>query len=267
MGKKGLGVVLEGGGVKGSYHIGALKAFEEAGFQFSGYAGTSIGALNAAQLCQTDLGTLTKVWTDFKTSTIYDIDEDLLEKYKQSGMSMDFVRAAIKDRKNLKKYYEGTQMNIYQFVHGHLNEDDLRKSKKDLGFVTYCISDWEGVELMKEDAPEGQLVDFIEASATFPVFPPKIIAGKKYIDGGAWDNCPINLFAKNGYENMVVIRTGKKELKRELIKKDLNLLVVVPQEDLGKTMEFYPEFISRNMEYGYNDAKKIIEKYGEAFLQ
>ena len=53
MEKKGIGVILEGGGVKGAYHVGALKAFEEAGFEFSGYAGTSIGALNAAQLCQT----------------------------------------------------------------------------------------------------------------------------------------------------------------------------------------------------------------------
>ena len=79
MEKKGIGVILEGGGVKGAYHVGALKAFEEAGFEFSGYAGTSIGALNAAQLCQTDLKTLTEIWENVVTTTIYDVDQELID--------------------------------------------------------------------------------------------------------------------------------------------------------------------------------------------
>ena len=47
--KKGIGIILEGGGVKGAYHVGALKAIQEAKIKISGYAGTSIGALNAAR--------------------------------------------------------------------------------------------------------------------------------------------------------------------------------------------------------------------------
>lgn len=49
---------------------------------------------------------------------------------------------------------------------------------------------------MMDEIDEGKLVDYIIASATFPIFPPKIIDDKKYIDGGVYDNMPINLLVK-----------------------------------------------------------------------
>ena len=42
------GLVLEGGGTKGAYQIGAYKALRDLGIEFQGVAGTSIGALNGA---------------------------------------------------------------------------------------------------------------------------------------------------------------------------------------------------------------------------
>lgn len=43
---KEYGLVLEGGGAKGAYQIGAWKALREAGVKLKGIAGTSVGALN-----------------------------------------------------------------------------------------------------------------------------------------------------------------------------------------------------------------------------
>ena len=40
------GLVLEGGGARGSYHVGVYKALNEAGIELKGIVGTSIGALN-----------------------------------------------------------------------------------------------------------------------------------------------------------------------------------------------------------------------------
>ena len=48
--KKGL--VLEGGGAKGAFQCGAIKALYDNGYTFDGVAGTSIGAINAAILAQ-----------------------------------------------------------------------------------------------------------------------------------------------------------------------------------------------------------------------
>ena len=43
-----VGVALEGGGARGAYHIGALKALRKCGIYPRAYVGTSIGSVNAA---------------------------------------------------------------------------------------------------------------------------------------------------------------------------------------------------------------------------
>ena len=43
-------LALEGGGAKGAYHVGAVKALKENGYEFSVITGTSIGALNAIMI-------------------------------------------------------------------------------------------------------------------------------------------------------------------------------------------------------------------------
>lgn len=52
---KEYGLVLEGGGAKGAYQIGAWKALREAGVKIRGVAGTSVGALNGALICMGDM--------------------------------------------------------------------------------------------------------------------------------------------------------------------------------------------------------------------
>ena len=42
------GLVLAGGGVKGSYQVGAYLAFKKCGIKINGVVGTSIGSFNAA---------------------------------------------------------------------------------------------------------------------------------------------------------------------------------------------------------------------------
>lgn len=56
------GLVLEGGGAKGSYHIGAYKAIKEMGIEIKGIAGTSVGALNGALITQGDFERAYDLW-------------------------------------------------------------------------------------------------------------------------------------------------------------------------------------------------------------
>ena len=56
------GLVLEGGGAKGAYHVGAYKAIRELNIEIGGIAGTSIGAINGAMMVQGDYELLEKVW-------------------------------------------------------------------------------------------------------------------------------------------------------------------------------------------------------------
>ena len=48
--KMKVGLVLSGGGAKGAYQVGALKALQELGTTIDVVAGASIGALNGAVL-------------------------------------------------------------------------------------------------------------------------------------------------------------------------------------------------------------------------
>ena len=48
---KEYGLVLDGGGARGAYQIGAWKALREAGVKIEAVAGTSVGALNGALIC------------------------------------------------------------------------------------------------------------------------------------------------------------------------------------------------------------------------
>lgn len=49
-----LGLVLSGGGAKGAYHVGVIKAIQELGIQIDMLSGASIGALNGAVLLSAD---------------------------------------------------------------------------------------------------------------------------------------------------------------------------------------------------------------------
>ena len=65
------GLVLEGGGAKGAWQFGALKALAERGVQFDAVSGTSVGALNGAiwSANHTDFGE--KMWSEISLSSIF----------------------------------------------------------------------------------------------------------------------------------------------------------------------------------------------------
>lgn len=98
------------------------------------------------------------------------------------------------------------------------------------------------------------------ASACFPIFPPKQIDGKKFIDGGVYDNMPINLLARTGCKKMIAVRTNpdSKQPKRRIEQSDLDILYITPSANLGRAMAFSPERIENLKQLGYADALRIV---------
>lgn len=63
--RKKIGLVLTGGGAKGAYHIGCLKALRSAGItQFKAIAGTSVGAMNAVLISGDELERAELTWSE-----------------------------------------------------------------------------------------------------------------------------------------------------------------------------------------------------------
>jgi predicted acylesterase/phospholipase RssA len=66
-------LVLEGGGAKGAYSFGALRAFKRVGLHFDGVAGTSVGALNAVLWSADALEEGKKIWQNLSFASVYPV--------------------------------------------------------------------------------------------------------------------------------------------------------------------------------------------------
>ena len=90
---KEYGLVLEGGGAKGAYQIGAWKAMREAGVKIKGIAGTSVGALNGALICMDDLTNAEKVWENISYSSIMSVEDEKMELlFHQKKLDVDMLK-------------------------------------------------------------------------------------------------------------------------------------------------------------------------------
>ena len=257
---KNIGLVLEGGGVKGAYELGALIALTEKGYTFSAVTGTSIGALNGAVMASQGIEKLAAYWEEAKYCPVFDFDDDTVARFRQKDFDLDLIIATGKKLLSAREIIRESYEHTLDFVYNRLSEEEIRSSDINFGCVTYNISDMEPFEAMKKDIPEGKLIDYIVASACFPIFPPKQIDGKKFIDGGVYDNMPINLLARTGCKKMVVVRTNpeSKQPKRRIERDDLDILYIIPSSNLGRAMAFSPERIENLKQLGYADAMRIL---------
>ena len=262
-----LGLVLEGGGVKGAYQIGALMAIRELMVDFDGVAGTSIGAINGAIYLEGGYSKLFDVWNEIKTNTVFDLSDEELAELNGLDLRPAILRILAEKKLNTFKMLESSYQKSQKFFETIVNEDDIRASGKDFGLVAINISDMQPFEKMMSEIDEGKRVDYIIASATFPIFPPKVIDEKKYIDGGVYDNMPVNLLTRHGYDKMLVIRTNveSKQPKRQ-VEGNPNLFYIVPKEDLGPAMAFSKTRIHAYMQMGYDDTKELMENGLSEFL-
>ncbi len=257
---KSVGLVLEGGGVKGAYELGALIALIEKGYTFHSITGTSIGALNGAVMASQGIEKLAGYWEEAKYCPVFDFDDETVARFRQKDFDLDLIVATGKKLLSAREIIKNSYEHTLNFVYSRLSEEEIRSSDIDFGCVTYNISDMVPFEAMKKDIPQGKLIDYIVASACFPIFPPKQIDGKKFIDGGVYDNMPINLLARTGCKEMIVVRTNPetKQPKRRIERDDLDIIYITPSANLGRAMAFSPERIENLKQLGYADAMRII---------
>lgn len=256
------GLVLEGGGAKGAYHVGAYKALKELDIEIRGIAGTSIGALNGAFLIQGEVEDLEKIWINTKTTDIFNIDEK--------------AEKAINDLKNLNlqevnlPYLLNTSKEIINnggldtsriraLLEELIDEEKIRNSNMDFGIVTVNLTDRKPMEIFKEDIPRGHLIDYLLASANLPAFKQEQMDGKKFLDGGFHNNLPIGILAKKGYTNIIAVRTHAPGIVRKPKKWGLNIIYIQPVEQLAGLLDFNKQQADRDMHLGYYDTMKVFK--------
>ena len=247
-----LALVMSGGGGKGAYQFGVWKALRKLNIDFDIVTGTSIGALNGALIVQGDYFALWYLWekADFKTVFGYKMKNNINSTPGKKEIIEMYKDGILKDKGMDTIYIENLAKRF-------INENKIRRSKIDYGIVTFNLTDFEAVVLTKDKIPKGKISDYAIASATcFPAFKIKEIDGDKYIDGGYYDNMPINLAIDMGAEEIIAIDLRSIGLIRDIKDKNIKITTIAPQNDLGSFLVFDKHISRRNIKYGYNDTMK-----------
>lgn len=254
------GLVLAGGGAKGAYEIGAWKALIELGVEIEAIAGTSIGAINGAMIAQGDFDKAIKLWDSAEVANGISFSEELKSTENLFSIS------------NLPQIFHEIIKNggvditpAKKMVEDCISEELVRKSNIPLGIVTFQLNSMKPVELFVEEMKEGQLIDYIMASARFPGLANQGPDNSHYLDGGVYDNAPIGLLRKRGINRLIVVDiTQMKGMghKEELSCADFVYIRPSDIKDLGEAFEFGRETNQRRMDMGYLDTKKAFSYIG-----
>jgi NTE family protein len=252
------GIALEGGGAKGSYHVGALKALKELGIDFQVITGTSIGAVNGAIIASGNLELLEQLWLSISVTDMIKVDEKLFNSIINFDLKFDQGKLKAFVTETFKQ--GGLDVSPFKTKLKELvDEDVLRQSPIDFGLVSLSMSDFKPVELFLEAIPKGKLHDYIFASSNLPVFRDEKFDDKKMLDGAFVDNLPIKMLLDRGCDEVIAIRLNAPGRIRRIKNKDqMKVTYIVPSEDLGKVLEIDPERAKYNIKMGYFDTLKVM---------
>lgn len=175
---KKLAVVLSGGGSRGAIHLGVLQALDEYKISVSAVSGTSIGAIIGGLYC-----------SGVKPYRIMEIMES--KKFKD----LFHFTWHIKGLLDMRKLHEILKKNIDKNSFESLNIP-----------LHICISNIDKGEY--EIFNKGELFNKIKASASIPIiFEPIKIGSSYYVDGGLFNNLPVDPFVGK-YDNILGIHVN-----------------------------------------------------------
>ena len=253
---KEYGLVLDGGGARGAYQIGAWKALSEAGVKINAVAGTSVGALNGALICMGDLQRAEDIWHNMTFSDVMDVDDVWMERLFNKENSLREIVSEF--RKVLSD--GGVDITpLRNLIHEHVDENKLRECGIELCLLTFSVSQMKEMDLSIHDIPEGLLEDFLLASAYLFGFKNEKLHGQTYVDGGIVNNFPIKSLLERGYKDIIQIRIyGPGRVPKAKPDEDTTLYEIAPKVKLGSIIDFQSKRSRQNLKIGYYDAKRMI---------
>ena len=253
---KEYGIVLDGGGARGAYQIGAWKALKEAGIKINAVAGTSVGALNGALICMGDVENAVKIWSEMTFSRVMDVDDTWMSRLFDGEVPLQEALTEV-----WKVLNEGGVdiTPLRNLIHDVIDEKEIRSSGIEFCILTFSISEMEEKDLSLEEIPEGLLEDFLLASAYLLGFKNEKLHGMRYIDGGVINNVPVNSLLDRGYKDLIEIRIyGPGREPAFDLPEDGEIYRIGARVNLGNIIEFDGKRSRQNLKIGYFDAKRLI---------
>lgn len=190
---KKIGLVLEGGGMRGLYTAGILDFFMEKELYFPYVVGVSAGACNAASYISRQKGRNKRINIDYISDSRYLSYRNLIKEKSLFGMNFLFDEIPNKlDPFDYNVFSNSTQ----KFIIG----------------TTDCES---GKPFYFDKDCEEDILKIIRASSSIPLLSPIVeIKGKKLLDGGVTDSIPIRKAQEDGMEKNIIILTRNKGYRK-----------------------------------------------------
>lgn len=236
-----IGLVLEGGAMRGMFTTGVLDVFMENGITFEGMIGVSAGATFGCNF-----------------------------KSKQIGRAIRYNKKYAHDRRYCSFYSLFTSGDLYNadfcynVLPNQLDPFDYETFDKDPMEFYVATTDAETGEPLYRKLPNSREgMDWIRASASMPgVSRPVKIGDRMLLDGGIADSVPIEYFESIGYTKNVIVLTQP----RDFVKKPTGLFPL-----MKFLLRKYPKVIDAVAvrHEKYNKQREYImsrEKAGAAFI-
>lgn len=273
-------LVLSGGGGKGAYQVGVLKALSEYGIdkEIKAFSGASIGAINAALIQTENINNIVKIWMNVEVERIIRRKKSFVDRVLREEDKLNY-RIAEKlgffSRSGLVKKLESLDMDkilnsrnetyISVVDITDISEKD-REEKAAKGWF-YGEKIGETKYMYLKNYCKKEIIDILLASSAIPIlFKPVEIHGRIYIDGGINQNIPMDPLYNMGYTQIIVISCNQIDEKKLKFKyPNAEIKVFQPSRYLGNmftgTLNFNKISIKKRMNLGYYDAMYNITKW------
>lgn len=244
-----IGLCLAGGGAKGSYQAGVIKALYDKGMnKFHAISGTSIGAINGYYIFTENVEKLENMWTSIDVkleNAIKIVDNTVDNSYVLEGL-----KALNNDRKDKMDFY----VNYIEIEKNNLKEKIVNISdlsyEKALDSIKYSS--------LLPFNPKGKLNlgDQFKQDLAYGLYD-----GYK-LDGGLVNNNLLEPLIKSNVDKIILISTRYDYVLPEEIEKSpmgKNIIIVRPKTKFTKedTLRFEKEFCKKIYNEGYEIGQYI----------
>lgn len=250
-------LVLSGGGAKGAYEAGCIRALQELNFEFEIVTGTSIGALNGLLVAQQDYEELYNLWNKLS-----------IEMVLTNPIHFDFSIESMMKNTNLIKPFFKSYLDkkgadnepFIKLVRSMFDGDKAKNSAIRYGCCTVMFPQLKPLEITVDEMEKDKIVEYAIASAScFPAFPVHYIDKQGYIDGGYYDNLPIHLAFQMGAKKILAIELNQEATHSHLLNRD-NIQFIRPSRPLGGFLDFERSIMNWRIRLGYLDTLKAFHQ-------
>lgn len=189
-----IGLVLEGGGLRGIFTAGVLDVFLDENIHIDGAIGVSAGALFGVNLPS-----------------------------KQKGRALRYNKKYAQDKRYMGLHSLLTTGNIVNRDFAYYELPSKLDPFDQQAFETSGMDFWVTVTNVETGKPEYIKIDNVfeqmeafRATSSMPIVSKIVeIEGKKYLDGGVSDSIPVQKFIEMGYNKIIVVLTRPLEYRKK----------------------------------------------------